>query len=154
MTMTLAVGRDVQAFLASLQGHWTGLYQLWLTPDTPVQECDSSARLALEAGKESWRLAYRWGKNEGDFRLTGSAERAEFSWIDTFHAGSAMPGYGRLSDDGAKLSFMSEYAFEGGQWGWRTEFTRLDDSAFLMEAFNITPDGQEALAVRCRYSRS
>lgn len=146
--------RDVPEFFSAVQGEWKGRYCLWLDPTAPTQESDSSARISMN-GEDSWTLAYRWGDNHGEFCFSGSAERARFDWTDTFHASSEpMRGDGRLSKDGAKLAFMSQYGAEGAQWGWRTELTRVDAGTLLMEAFNITPDGQEALAVRCRYVKA
>ncbi len=43
---------------------------------------------------------------------------------------------------------------EGPAWGWRTEFTLQGANTFLMEAYNITPGGMEALAVKAEMKRT
>ena len=42
---------------------------------------------------------------------------------------------------------------EGPAWGWRTEFTQQSPNSLLMEAYNIMPNGVEALAVRVELKR-
>ncbi len=42
---------------------------------------------------------------------------------------------------------------KGPAWGWRTEFTQQDPNSLLMEAYNIMPNGVEALAVKAELKR-
>ncbi len=149
---------DVQAFYAASQGEWQGRYHLWPDPAAPVESSDSSAHVAEDPGKRSWIMSYQWAKgaqkHQGEFHFTGSIAHGDSSWTDSFHSGSSpMQGEGKLSKDGRRLIFMSHYSAGAGQpeWGWRTEITLVDPNTFQLEAYNITPDGQEALAVRCKY---
>ncbi len=62
---------------------------------------------------------------------------------------------GALSDGGRKLILHGSYAASSGpDWGWRTEFTLLGADKLRMEAYNITPEGQEALAIRAELTRA
>ena len=149
---------DVQIFYAALQGEWKGQYHLWLNPSAPVESSDSSARIVKDSAKSSWVMGYRWAKgtqdHQGEFQLAGSKTHGDFRWTDSFHSPSApMQGAGELSEDGSRLIFMSHYPVGAGQpeWGWRTEITLIDANTFQLEAYNITPQGQEGLAVRCKY---
>jgi len=149
---------DVQAFYAALQGEWHGRYHLWLHPTAPVESSDSSAQITKDHGNSFWVMSYQWAKgiqdHQGEFHFAGSKNQGNFRWTDSFHsASSPMKGEGKLSKDGTRLIFMSHYSADAGQpeWGWRTEITLVDANTFQMEAYNITPQGQEGLAVRCRY---
>ena len=36
-------------------------------------------------------------------------------------------------------------------WGWKTVFELIDDGHLAIVAFNVSPDGQEAMAVEAKY---
>ncbi|MEM1213297.1 MAG: DUF1579 family protein [Planctomycetota bacterium] len=38
-------------------------------------------------------------------------------------------------------------------WGWRTVYRLLDDDHLAIRAYNVTPAGEETLAVEMRYER-
>lgn len=62
---------------------------------------------------------------------------------------------GGLNEAGKKLILNGTYGSgEGPDWGWRTEFNLTGPDTLVMEAYNITPDGQEALAVRAKLTRT
>jgi hypothetical protein len=143
---------DVQAFYDAMKGDWRGGYDLWLMPTSPKESSESTAEI------NNGVMNYQWAQGEkshqGAFDFGGSGKEANFSWSDSFHSSNAaMKGSGSLSEDGSKLVFMSHYSAGDDQpeWGWRTEFTFSDPQTLKMEAHNITPEGQEALAVRCDY---
>ena len=78
----------------------------------------------------------------------------QVAWVDTFHTGSEiMLSEGPLADDpGAPISVLGSYGNgDGGRWGWRTTF-EIADHGLLVRHFNITPQGEEALAVEFDYS--
>lgn len=151
---------DVPSFYAALQGEWQGRYHLWLDPSAPEENSDSSARIAKDSTTSSWVMSYQWSRgpkdHQGEFRFDGSRSQGTFHWTDSFHAApDPLQGEGKLSEDGNRLTFMSHYPVGEGlpDWGWRTELMLLDVDTFQMDAYNITPEGQEALAVRCRYEK-
>ncbi len=79
------------------------------------------------------------------------------TWGDSWHMQpQPMVCEAELSEDGQKL--VASCTYEAGpdtpDWGWRTEFTLQGEDAFLMEAYNITPEGLEALAVRAEMTRN
>jgi hypothetical protein len=143
--------KGVDSFCRAIEGEWRGPYELWLMPGSPVDRSESSARVS---GKE---MSYEWAQNgkaqKGTFTFGGTGAKADFNWSDTFHTTAGpMKGEGALSVDGRKLIFKSTYGPAAAPWGWRTEFT-IGEGGFTMEAYNLTPKGEEALAVRCRYAR-
>ena len=155
-----AESKDVQAFFDAMKGDWHGGYDLWLMPTAPKEHSVSTAQIKADAKDDSLVMEYQWTRGNkrqrGAFHFDGSGTTAGFSWSDTFHSATdPMKGDGKLSDDGKRLVFISSYVAGPGQpaWGWRTEFTIVDSKTLKMEAYNITPGGQEGLAVRCEYAR-
>jgi len=149
--------------LADLVGEWRGTSKLWLSPDEPVRESDTTASVTLAAQGKFITIAYTWSY-EGDPQdglivlsreAKGNAVKA--AWIDSWHMGdSMMMCEGGAVEDGA-ISVRGSYAAPPGpDWGWRIVVEAGDageEDAFEVIMYNITPDGDEHLAVRGTYGR-
>jgi hypothetical protein len=155
-------GRQMEtakAFYAELEGAWGGSYSLWLRPGTPAQESDIKATFQPAAKGNYCLMTYSWKREnetqEGVFLFGGQGKAATATWGDSFHmAAEPMLCKGELKDGGKKLIVTGSYSVgEGPDWGWRTEFTRQGPESLLMEAYNIMPDGVEALAVKAELKR-
>ena len=150
---------SAKEFYATLAGDWTGSYSLWLRPDSPAQESEIHANIKPVVKNTYYLMTYSWANgeqaHEGLFLLGGKGKSAAATWGDSFHsAPGTMLCNGELQEGGEKLVLNSSYtAGDGPDWGWRTEFIRRAPNSLLMEAYNITPDGQEALAVRAEMER-
>lgn len=58
-------------------------------------------------------------------------------------------------DDGGVVSLRGSYpAPPGPDWGWRIELENHERASLVMRMINISPEGQEALAVLAQYERS
>jgi len=151
--------KTVKSFFANLKGSWNGSYSLWLRPGVPAEESDIEANIQPAAKENYFLMTYSWKRgndaHEGVFLFGGDGEAATFTWGDSFHSvPEPMHCSGDLKNGGQKLVFKGSYAAGSGpDWGWRTEFTRQGPDSFLMEAYNITPDGAEALAVKAELRR-
>jgi len=145
--------------LAELVGRWTGDTDLHLDPAAPPET--TPVELTIEpllAGR--WiRLEYRgtaMGAPHAGALLLGyhrDAGAFEAAWVDSFHTGTAiMMSVGEARADGA-ISVLGSYTAGDERWGWRTTLRREGADALVIEALNITPDGQAAPAVVTRLRR-
>jgi hypothetical protein len=149
------------ARLALAVGSWAGAARLWLEPGALAAEDTVTGEVAgVGAG--------RWVRHDYATRIdgtehTGSAllgfhidDRAwQVAWADTFHTGSSiMLSEGPLADDPeAPISVLGSYGpADSDPWGWRTTFD-IAASRLLVRHFNITPWGEEGLAVEFDYER-
>lgn len=151
--------KSVKEFYSRLEGDWKGSYKLWLRPGTPAQESEIKASFRPAAKGNYFLMTYSWKTGdeaqEGVFFFGGHEKAATVTWGDSFHSvPEPMQCKGELDDRGEKLVVKGSYsAGEGPAWGWRTEFTQRGHTSLLMEAYNIMPDGVEALAVRAELRR-
>jgi hypothetical protein len=156
---TEAQAAGMVAFFSELGGNWQGSYKLWLRPGTPVRTSAIRANIQPAAGDDYYLMTYSWKTDgehqEGVFLFGGREQSATATWGDSWHvAPEPMHCEGELQDGGEKLVLNGSYsAGTGPDWGWRTEFTRRGNNTLLMEAYNITPDGEEGLAVKAEMRR-
>jgi len=150
--------------LARTEGRWEGTARTWFEPgklaDTsPIR---GTVRLVLDG-------AFALHEYEGS--LSGQAmkglaihgyakgeRRFETAWIDSCHNGTRiMVSLGEASawSGGDAASVFGTYpAPEGPDWGWRTEVdVAQTPERLVIRHFNVTPDGEEALAVEIDYHR-
>jgi hypothetical protein len=151
---------SINQSLLNLPGQWSGPNRLWLEPGTPVRISDTTAAIRLAAGERFLVIQYTWA-DEGkpqDGLLMVDIEDDETpraaSWIDSWHlTGAIMQFKVESAGDGILALHGSYPASEGPDWGWRIEIHPQSTDRFDLRMFNITPDGQEMLAVQAEYSR-
>lgn len=154
----------VPGSLASLVGRWSAEHKLWLAPDAPdapVRLSASTATVALGAGGDALLVTYTWSDGgkpaEGVLLLQHDPATtvATGAWTDSWHLrGTVMFCRGDVSSDGA-ISVLGGYAAPPGpDWGWSIEIAPQGADAFRLRMFNITPDGESALAVEAEYART
>lgn len=100
--------------------------------------------------------AYRDAPQEGSFLIGHDAGAGEATahWIDTWHMNDKVMACRGPAEPGAALSLRGSYACPPGpDWGWRTVIT-LGDRILRIVMYNVTPEGQEALAVEAEYGRA
>ena len=145
--------------LAQLAGEWSGTSRLWLSPEEPARESPSTLSASLVANGKFLALRYRWaedGPQEGLIVLGAEArgDRVRASWVDSWHMGHAMMSCeGALDADGSASVKGSYPAPPGPDWGWRIVIAPIDRDGFRLRMFNITPEGEEQLAVDATYAR-
>lgn len=145
------------ASLNALTGSWEGENSLWLDPEATPDQSDATATVETAAQKFV-TISYTWafeGKTQEGMLLIGSDDDVvQASWVDSFHMGNKiMTCDGSLLDDGGVSVTGSYTAPPGPDWGWRIEVHPLDADQFQLLMFNITPDGDESIAVEASFSR-
>lgn len=151
--------RDVWAGLA---GEWVGTKRLWLSPEDPVRESESTASLAQAAKRRFATLRYTWsegGEPQEGFLLFGGLEVPEgpvaVAWVDSWHQGKEiMLARGELAPDGVVSVYGAYSAPPDPDWGWRIVLRPGAGSTFELAMYNIPPEGQEELAVQAIYTRA
>lgn len=153
--------------LAGLAGEWTATYELRGDPsfdsDTP-----STATVTPLLGGRFVRIDYTWdeadflkenGPQEGSL-LVGFAPQPDpgsvtVVWIDSWHNGQrtmVCPGV-LLEHGGVDVRGSYPGGPDNPDWGSRTVLEPATNG-WSMTMFNVTPDGEEALAVRAEYRRA
>lgn len=150
-------------FLARLEGEWSGSSRLWFEPGELADESPVQGSIRLVLGG---RFALHEYANTIDQRrvegimLIGydlGTQRFEVAWVDSFHNGTRiMLSKGETKAAVDALSVLGSYSDgQGGpDWGWRSAIELTESGELLLRHFNITPQGEEALAVEFAYHRA
>jgi hypothetical protein len=147
-------------FLHSLAGEWKGAAKTYYEPGVLGDESEWRGTIRPILG-----ALYMLHEYEGNFDRTphlGMAiigysdfyKRYEMAWVDTHHNGPAIM-FSLGSAGSQRPSVLGSYPASDGSpdWGWRTELAVRDANTIVINAFNITPEGEEALAIETVYHR-
>ena len=144
-----------------MHGSWAGTARLWLQPGVLAGE-------DAVTGTVDGFHGGRWTRHEYETTIDGKRETGtallgfqligrlwQVAWLDTWHTGSSIMFFeGVVEPDAGALSVLGSYPdVEGPPWGWRTSFEPGDDT-LLVRHYNVTPAGDEALAVEFDYRRA
>ncbi|MBM3906747.1 MAG: DUF1579 family protein [Gemmatimonadetes bacterium] len=146
--------------LLSLAGHWVGESALWLHPGAEARRSSARAHITAEAEGQALCVRYAWADGDapqsGLLLLVGDAatDAVTAAWTDSWHyARQLMHCVGTSTGD--STSVRGSYAAPPGpDWGWRLALEAVADGTCVLRMFNITPDGEEALAVEMPLSRA
>ena len=146
--------------LTKLAGTWKGTYRLWELPSEAPHESRTVASFTLVLGGRFVRMDYTWGfdgePQEGSL-LFGYEQREDMVtavWIDSWHMGDKFMICRGVAQGGGAIVVRGEYAAPSGpDWGWRTVIELGDGGSFRMVMYNVSPDGQEDLAVEATFTR-
>jgi hypothetical protein len=145
--------------IASLAGRWQGTNTLQDPVSGKPDESPSTLTVTPVLGSRFVRIDYTWQyqgqPHEGSLLVGFDAEAAQVTgyWIDTWHMGrKALSCFGPVPADRV-IAFKGSYsAPTGPDLGWRIEILPTGDTLRIRHT-NISPDGQEDLAVEGVYSR-
>ncbi len=125
-----------------------------------MSETDSTAKIELTARGRFIKIEYDWTfenlPQEG-LILIGNENETDLIkafWIDSWHLSDKfMVSEGHIGADGL-ISLKGFYAVPNNQdWGWRTNIEAKSKDIFEIIMFNISPEGEETLAVEMMFMR-
>lgn len=146
--------------LIACAGRWTGSStlqdpEMGLQPDTS----DSTVTITPLLDGRFVRLDYTWsykGTPQSGSMLIGfrkASRSPTLHWIDSWHNGENVMSCEGTAN-GSAIDVRGTYAAPPGpDWGWRTAISTSPDGELAIVMHNVTPDGQETLAVEGRYRR-
>ncbi len=146
--------------LAHLVGEWTGSSRLWLSPTDTAHASSSTASVTLEAMGKFVTIKYTWAfdnePQEGLLLLGYEKEHdtVKSVWIDSWHMSDKFMVCQGNTEGGGVISIRGSYpAPPGPDWGWRMVIDPEGGDSFRIVMYNVSPDGEEALAVEAIYAR-
>ncbi len=149
-----------RAKLTELVGRWSGVNRLWVMPGDPVRESETSASVAVAARGALASITYTWayeGKpQEGVLMVRTESDPDDVGvvWVDSWHTGNKFMLFRNEGGKEGLVEVRGTYAAPPGpDWGWRIVLGADSADEFRIVMYNITPDGQETLAVEARYTR-
>jgi hypothetical protein len=106
------------------------------------------------------RLDYTWsyrGTSHAGSLLVGCQKKAyavSMHWIDSWHNSDTVMALAGRAESPSLLAARGSYAAPPGpDWGWKIGVTPETEGALRIVMHNISPEGQEFLAVEGEYSR-
>lgn len=161
MTFEQSQADGPHAVLAAMEGGFTGSARLRFEPDVLHGQEPVTGTVELLHGGRFAQHRYATPIDGTDH--TGQAligceldrDLWQVAWIDSFHTGTAMVVLeGPAGTDLATIGVLGRYHVPNTEpWGWRTTFEPGED-ALVVCHFNVSPRGEESLAVRFDYARA
>jgi hypothetical protein len=153
---------SVPEILEKLVGKWRGINRLYTTwiPDNPVRETVSRAIIELTARGRFLKIEYDWAFEEAiqeGLILIGDekdSDSIKAFWIDSWHLSDKFMVSEGVRGTGGAISLKGFYAVpDHPDWGWRTVFEPERDDSFKITMYNVSPEGEETLAVEMEFKR-
>lgn len=148
-----------EEFKSAVIGEWQGTKQLYMAPP-PEPPVSSPSKLSVTpvAGGSFLQFNYGWsyeGEAQTGVLLFGYDEEnaASAAWVDSFHMSSKILSCTGTAADGAADLRGSYAAPPGPDWGWRIAIRSVSAKELQIVMHNISPAGQEDLAVQIDYTR-
>jgi hypothetical protein len=146
--------------LVKLAGKWQGVNKLWMYPvETPYESASVVSLTQVIKGKFV-QLDYTWAfegePQEGILLFGYAAEEAEVTavWADSFHTAEKFMIFRGATETDESIGVRGSYSVPGQpEWGWRIVVGPDEGGGLRIVMYNVTPDGEEVLAVEANYSR-
>jgi len=153
---------SVPETLINLVGNCRGLNLLHMdwVPENPICESETTAKIELTARGTFLKIEYDWqfdGKTQEGLILIGNDKDSGFIkafWIDSWHLSEKfMVSEGQITSN-KTVSLKGFYTVpEHPDWGWRTTFETEKENSFRIIMHNVSPEGDETLAVEMEFIR-
>lgn len=150
------------ARLKQLVGVWRGEARTWFTPESAplAAPVAGSIRSVLDGRFVLHEYATALEDEQCDgIALYGydlQQQRWISAWVDSCHNGTTIMLSHSQAAPASPFSVLGSYVDPGGgpDWGWRTAIELPAPDRLVLAHFNITPQGEEYLAVEFAYERS
>ncbi len=137
-------------------GSWVGANRLYFEgADGPMLESPSHLTVAIVIGgflQLSYDWIYEGNPKQGLILIGDDSGKATAAWVDSFHASKQVMGCVGAAEANVVNVKGSYTVAEGPDWGWRIHL-ELRGAELRLTMFNISPDGQEFLAVLAVHHR-
>jgi len=153
---------SVPQALEKLVGKWRGVNRLHTTwiPENPVRESLSVAAVDLTARGRFLKIEYDWTYEDAvqeGLILIGDEKDSELIrafWIDSWHLSDKfMVSEGRFENQ-KKIALKGFYTVrDHPDWGWQTMIETENEYSFKIIMYNVSPEGEETLAVEMEFER-
>lgn len=143
-----------------MAGEWEGRMLTWFEPTRPEDDASINGNIkSLLDGRfvmHEYQSSFK-GKPFSGMMIIGysiATDSFQCAWIDSFHTGTLLM-FSESAGSDKLFSALGSYTAPGvpEPWGWRTEITMPDENNLIITAYNITPQGEEAIATEIKYNR-
>ena len=147
--------------LSKYIGSWKGINKLYLSwlPD-PLRQSDSNMNVSLKANGQFLSFDYTWayeGKPQEGLILLGGdskSDAVQTVWTDSWHSSHTLMVSDGRADENGNVTVKGTYKVEGHpDWGWRTDIIP-NGKELRIVMYNVSPEGEEELAVETDFSRA
>lgn len=151
----------LNAFM-QLKDSFKGKYSLWTDPGQEPHISETQLAISSQLNNMLLQLEYSWEfekKTQSSmlaFTYHPKKELVSAVWIDTWHMQNEfMHCKGLLTKNGVLMVNGKYGAGIGPDWGWKTllEVEPEDPSSLHLTMYNITPAGEQHLAVQADYTK-
>jgi hypothetical protein len=139
--------------LQSYAGDWRGESRLLL--HRPVEATYLSvltAKIEPAMQQQVLLMRYAWaveGEPQDGLLVLNELEGVVAGyWFDSWHMANSSMAMRGAAEPGGSISVAGNYPVsDGPDWGWRIVLEPAGDARLILRMFNVTPDGDEELAV-------